>query len=58
VRNICAAFDINENVFIAEAIEAHVAFFERQLYFSERLNDGDFIFTDEPLETTNPAEMN
>jgi hypothetical protein len=58
VRTICAAFNISEDVFISEAIEAHVDFFERQLAFYERLNDSEFIFTHEPLETTNPAEMN
>jgi hypothetical protein len=56
IRNICAAFNISEDVFISEAIESQVDFFERQICYSERLNDGDFIFTHEPVETTNPAE--
>lgn len=58
VRNICTDFDIRESVFIAEAIEAHIDLFERQLCFSERLNDSDFIFTHEPLGTTKLAEIN
>ena len=58
VHNICAELNIGEDVFISEAIESQVDFLERQICYSERMNDSDFIFTHEPRETTNPAEIN
>jgi hypothetical protein len=57
MRNMCVAFDIDEDEFISSAIKWQVTFFERQVFSPEISDDLDLRFAEELHETTNTAEI-